>query len=130
MRDPFGGRIKSALLPPGKVSAMGVTSLSQASYRLSDPALTVWRMTEVTADGSRLISAALESEFISSPLTLQFLSACPQESVAVHHREDSLNATEAKDSPSGSRASAGDRRLRKGRIGDRRSGNRSREPCI
>jgi hypothetical protein len=32
---------------------MAVTSLNQASYRLPDPALTVRRMTEVTADGSR-----------------------------------------------------------------------------
>jgi hypothetical protein len=39
------------LLTPGKPRNGTV-------YRLSDAALMVWRMTEVTADGSRLVSAA------------------------------------------------------------------------
>ena len=64
--------MKFTPLWPGKVCAMGVTSLSQASYRLSDPALTVWRMIEVTADGSRLISVTFASALIRSLLTLRF----------------------------------------------------------
>jgi hypothetical protein len=65
VRNPFGGRMKSTPLWPGKVCAMAVTSLNQASYRLSDPALMVWRMTEVTADGSRLVSATFTPALIS-----------------------------------------------------------------
>ena len=122
--------MKFTPLWPGKVCAIAVTSLNQASYRLSDPALTVWRMTEVTAAGSRRISATFASALISSLLTLRFLRALIHRSVAARHREDPLNAPEAKVSSSGSSASASDWRLREGRVGDRRSGNRSREPCI
>jgi hypothetical protein len=57
--------MKSTPRWPGEVCATAVTSLNQASYQLSDPALTVWQMTEVTADGSWLASATFTTALIN-----------------------------------------------------------------
>src|SRR5271156_626413 len=65
--------MKSTPLWPGKICAMAVTSLNQASYRLSDPARSAWRMTEVTADGSRLVLATFTPELIMLYSLLSYL---------------------------------------------------------